>query len=485
MPIDVASFEEYSAAIDRRLHDRLVSHLLQHVRAGQLQEDLCFALWRPSIGSQRFSALVFDCIMPEDGERLLRGNVCFTSEYLERATRIAAERDAGLALLHNHLGPGWQGMSLDDIEAERQRAAFVLAATHLPLLGLTVGTDEAWSARFWPRTAARCYERKWCSTVRVIGQQLAVTFHPDLRPPPDYRDELRRTVSVWGEKAQIQLVRTHVGIVGLGSVGRLVSESLARMGFERVSLIDFDVVEPHNLDRLLGAGTRDAQLRRLKVDVANEGFRAASTTATTNVRAIPRSLVEEKGFRAALDCDVLFSCVDRPWPRRILNHIAYAHLIPVIDGGIIVRMKQSRFRGAEWSVRTAGPGRACLACSGTFDPSLVDLERRGLLDDSSYLQGLDADHALRRNENVFMFSMSLAAHEVMHLVGLVTGILGIHNLGDQRYHYNLRQMLVHDSTCIVGCESDGLVATGDSVYPPESLLRHRDGSLPPLASPCE
>ena len=87
--------------------------------------------------------------------------------------------------------------------------------------------------------------------MRVVGRQLSSTFHPQILPPPAVSEELLRTISA-GERNQTTIARTHVGIVGLGSVGRLVLESLARMGVGRVTLIDFDRIEKVNLDRLLG-----------------------------------------------------------------------------------------------------------------------------------------------------------------------------------------------------------------------------------------
>jgi hypothetical protein len=450
----------YSAAFTSDTNDALKTHLLRADR----QEDLCYALWHPSQGANRMTALVSEPILPIKGERKIHGNASTTGEYLGRAIKLAMEKSAGVVFLHSHPYAGWQGMSRDDMATELRQAPAVKASTGTPLVGMTLGTDGSWSGRVWIKTAPKTYDLHWCENVRVIGTNgIATTFNDGLLPPPAFREELTRTISAWGERAQQKLARLSFGVVGVGSVGSVVAECLVRMGVQHIKLIDYDRVKRHNLDRLLHAGSSDAAAQSLKVDLIGAALQRSATAAAPVIERLPLAVTEMDGFREALDCDVLFSCVDRPWPRHVLNYIAYAYLIPVIDGGILIRMHAGSLRNASWKSHAVYPGKRCLQCNGQYDPDLVNVERRGDLDDPTYIENLPIDHTLRRNENVFPFSTHLASSLIMHALHLALNPVGIADVGEQIYHFvdgTLDYTL--GTTCYEGCYFPSVVGKGDA-----------------------
>jgi molybdopterin-synthase adenylyltransferase len=447
-----------SAAIPETTHRAARQHLLR----ADGQEDLCFALWHPSTGGKRKSALIQQLILPQPGERHVHGNASFEPQYFERALRVAVKEGAGLALMHSHpMGRNWQGMSDDDINTERARAGATYGAARLPLVGLTIAGDGNWSARFWERTGQRQYTRNDCAAVRVVGERLSVTYMDKLAPPPRSNEAQIRTVSAWGERKQADLARLRVGVVGCGSVGGFIAEALARTGVEDLVFIDYDRIETKNLDRLL-FGTRD-NVGELKALALAEHLRPRATAANFHALPITAAVYEEEGFRAALDCDVLFSCVDRPWGRHVLNLIAYAHLIPVVDGGILVRTnRKSELTAASWRAHTVTAGHRCLECIGQYDSGMVQVERDGYLDDPTYIEGLAKDHPLRARENVFAFSMGCASLQALQMLTMVIDPLGRSNPGEQLYHFVGAFMEpMKPQTCQPECLFPGLVALGD------------------------
>ena len=405
----------FDAVLTEAVHRQACDHLLRHVRGGHRQEEVCFALWRPATGASRRSAIVFELVLPTAGERLLHGNASFEPGYLTRAVRLACARGAGLAFMHNHLSGGWQDMSEPDVTAERDRIAPPARASGLPLVGLTLATDGAWSARFWTRDGTG-FRRSWCSKVRVVGRRQRLTFNDALMPPLGRRTALRRTIDTWGEARQQDIARLRVGVVGVGSVGCMVAETLARMGIGNLVLVDPDRVEAHNLDRLLYAG--EADIGEYKVDLAVRNLQRGATAERFHVEAHARPIQHATAYRAMLDCDLVFSAVDRPLPKDLLNRIAYAHCIPVISGGVHIDNKPSgELANALWSVTVVGPQRRCLRCDGQYTTSDVVMERDGSLDDPAYVR-LPGGARPPANQNVFPFSANLASLMVIEMVRL-------------------------------------------------------------------
>jgi molybdopterin/thiamine biosynthesis adenylyltransferase len=449
----------YSVAIKQSTNINLLQHLIRD----DGQEDLCFALYEIGTGKNRITGLITEIILPVQGERNLHGNVSFNHSYFDRVVQIALQKKKGIVFIHSHPSTGWQSMSKDDIDTETMLAPRIKAVTNKPLLGMTLGTDGSWSARFWNKSKPKTYVRNWCQTVRVIGSKFSITYDDRQMPAPLFDGKFVRTISAWGKKKQVDISRLKVGIVGIGSVGSQIAESLLRTGIQDISLIDFDIVKLKNLDRLHGIKKED--IGHLKSDAYSKFLNEYLLLSNQDISSIPYSIVEEIGLNTALDCDILFCCVDRPWPRFILNCIAYAYMIPVIDGGIDASfsLKSNNLEQARWRTYTSNPERRCMKCMEQYSPEDVSLEQSGLLEDQKYIKGLSKDHFSNRGENVYAFSMGLAGMQMQQFLSMVLTPKGVY-YGAKEMDFTTGNI---DSdfpfVCEPNCEFNSMVALGDSI----------------------
>ena len=409
--------------------------LLSHLDRADGQEDICLATYRPSTGTMRFTALITAVIPPEPGDRFVHGNATITAEYILRAAEIAQSNESGLVLLHSHpMADKWQLMSGPDRDTESGYANLVREMTGLPLVGMTLATgNRTWSARHWDVGVGKHVNCTHSANVRVIGDRLAISWNDTLRPLPQSTERQWRTVSAWGEECQADLTRRRVLVVGAGSVGLDVVVRLAASGLSHITVMDFDIVQYHNLDRLIGAKPRDARLLRPKTFVAQREGVGAATAETARVEVSDLSICEPEGLRLALDHDLIFSCGDRPWPRAVLNALAYSDFIPVIDGGIgIDTFDDGKMRNATWRSHVIRPMRPCMSCSRQLDLGEVIPDRQGLLNDPEYIAGSGRSD-VPTNQNVAPLSISVAASLLAQYVSFSVAPAGLGDPGPLRY----------------------------------------------------
>ena len=447
------------------VHESACAHLLQHYRKAEMQEDLCFGLWTPSTGNQRETAIVTDILIPHEGERSLHGNASFNGSYLARATRTAMARGQGLVFMHSHPSPGWQDMSSADIHAEQDRIADTARATGKPLVGMTVGTDEHWSARFWTENSPGT-TRHWCKKVRGLDERRLTIWR---RPTTEARDrrKQRRTIDSWGERKQRDLEALRIGIVGLGSVGSVVAEGLARIGVRELVLIDDDIVEEHNLDRLLNAHVKD--IGRAKTDVAERAIRKASSAPSIAIMNHRQKVQNREAYAAARDCDILISCVDSPVARDLLNRTAYSHGIPVVDGGVEIRKDPTtgNMNSARWRAHVASPYSECLRCKGQYTSSDVMLELDGSWRSPKYIKEGNADG--QGAENVFCFSLATGSELLNMTARLVIGDAWWPTQAGIERNLVTGRTKLHHGACYANCTIRRDVWKGGTIKCPDYL----------------
>ena len=448
---------EYNIAMTESTNKILNDFLLKDLK----DEEICFAIWYPTDGKTRFTVLLQEVILPKNGDRVRHGNVSALPQYVDRVKEYARVKGGGVAMIHTHpSGNGFQGVSGPDLHYEQDiLSREIFGITGLPLVGVTLAGDGVWSARIYP---PKLFKIQWCSAVRIVGKNITIQFNPKIMPAPKPNEKQIRTTSVWGNEKQSDIMRLKVGIIGSGSVGSAVGEILVRMGIGDVLLMDYDIVKIHNLDRMNNVTVEDVGKR--KIDVIERNLKKSTTNDKFVCKKSTNSVVENDGYKEALDYDIIFSCVDRPWPRQVLNHISYACLIPVIDGGITFKIEKGKLIHGMYRAQTVGPERACMSCLGAVDLGQVQMDRDGMFDDPEYIKNQEKVNGPSR-QNIMPFVFALAGLETIQFSELVTNIGRNGDLGQQSYNYYTGEIIPKHQSCLGGCDYVKKIAFGDTQKP--------------------
>lgn len=182
-----------------------------------------------------------------------------------------------------------------------------------------------------------------------------------------------RQIRVFGKQGQRALQRLIVGIVGLGGIGSLIFILLVRLGVLRFIIIDPDVVEESNLNRLVASTLKDAKEKTPKVTMLKRY--AAKINPRIKITAIQKSIHEKGSLNHIKRCDVIFGCTDNQSTRWVLNKFSVEHLIPYFDTGTGIQANSKQnIEHAGGQVRIVIPGMGCLNCINGIDISIAQQE---------------------------------------------------------------------------------------------------------------
>ena len=175
-----------------------------------------------------------------------------------------------------------------------------------------------------------------------------------------------------GPNSERDLKQTILTVVGLGGGGSHVSQQAAHVGYGRVQLIDPDIIELSNLNRLVGGTVADVKAKRAKVDIARRLALGVSPDTVVDAIRAPWQSHAARIMRS----DVVISCLDSVQAKADLESVCRRALVPMIDIGMDVHSIGDRFLISGQVALSTAPG-PCLRCMGIVtEKSLGDEAQR-------------------------------------------------------------------------------------------------------------
>jgi molybdopterin/thiamine biosynthesis adenylyltransferase len=310
---------------------------------------------------------------PEVGEVDDRvGNVAIQEPYTLRVALSAEQHRLAVGVMHSHpRGCAPHPSPIDDDMDTYYADYFSGFAPGRPYVSLVLsemGGELAISGRV-------CWNGAWHQVQRVLVERTPLrTWVGGRRPAPDRqrRERVARLRSAFGEEAAASLGRSTVAVIGAGGTGSAVIETLARAGVGRLIIVDPDLLEASNLERVHGSTPEDASLRLPKVEIAKR--HVASIDPACSVMALQGSLPQEEVVDAVVTADVAIGCTDQQHSRLALSDLAFRFLLPSIDCGVTLEGREGEVTGQVIQLVRFLTEDPCVLCRRMVVPARVAQE---------------------------------------------------------------------------------------------------------------
>jgi ThiF family len=230
--------------------------------------------------------------------------------------------------VHNHLSDQSVGFSDVDYASHlRGYPALLDIAKGMPVGGMVFGYRSLEIDLWWPDK-----QRSRLKRCLVVGSRIRRLYsHPRKAPKAAYSPCVDRQVLFLGEAGQAQLAEARLAIVGLGGVGSMVVQDLARLGVGQLLLIDSDVLDETNLSRVVTATSEDVRSNPTKTELSVRYAKAVNPKVACET--VRDDVAYEDVADKLADCDYIFLCADTMRARLVVNAVVNQHFVPAVQVG--------------------------------------------------------------------------------------------------------------------------------------------------------
>lgn len=203
-----------------------------------------------------------------------------------------------------------------------------------------------------------------------------------------------------------------ISVIGVGGLGSVVAEHLIHMGFHNINLIDPDVLEMSNMNRIVGAYYRDAQQKLPKVDVVRRHLVNINPHAT--VHAYRNNVLDSEMEHVLALSDWVIVATDNHSSRLRAQELSVQYYVPLLSVGVNISVQDNTIQDMSGEVITARVGDyLCLSCLHRINLTKVASEKhpndiiRTELVRRGYVTGRDVKEPAVKTLNTFLATMAV------------------------------------------------------------------------------
>ena len=309
---------------------------------------------------------------------------------------------------HNDLGSGHHALYADAAQVGRALQAYSTKSARIS------------DGQMFGRVLWRGDEFGPLDCVSVVGADLK--FWYSRREESAIADFTASHAQAFGQGTTQQLRRLSIAVIGCSGTGSPVIEQLVRLGVGELVLVDDDIIEERNVNRILNSTVEDAQQQKSKAQMLADAIDRIGLG--TRVRVFSENLWNRDVIRAVGECDVVFGCMDSLEGRFLLNTLATYYTIPYFDLGVRLDAvpegaKKGDIREVCGTVHYLQPGLSSLMSRGLVDMEQVRAEGLRRNDPEAYKQEAEDGYIRGVEEHrpavisVNMFIAALAVNDFL------------------------------------------------------------------------
>ena len=268
----------------------------------------------------------------------------------------------------------------------------------------------------------------------------------------------KRTIQAFGEGTYAKLKKLKVAVIGCSGTGSPTIEQLVRLGVGTIVLVDPDLIEDKNLNRIINAKQKD--VGKSKVSVLAEAIEEIGLK--TKIIQIDKNLFDaNEALFELISCDIICGCVDSVDGRHLASQLSNFYVIPYFDLGVrLIADGKGGINTIVGSVHYLQPGMSSLLSRGLYTFQRLGAESLRRTDPEAYkeqvkqkyIEGVDVDRPA-----VISINMLISSIAIMELLNR------LHVFKDDEAQSYARIMIDYCGSCIDNSSETSFIVDENAV----------------------